>query len=174
MRPPARLAAALLLTSVFTAPTVARAQGIGAPTGSGYEGLLVASALLGGGLVIGGVVTDGMILDDLVEGRGVRRGPAVAGTVLWSLTTAAVLPVSIALIDGANGDGGMIAANLLTDAFVVGSLVLSAYALTRPRYVPASAPPTAPAPWVQAWSVHPAVLPTAHGPALGAGLSLSM
>lgn len=175
MKLPTRLAAALLCCSAVAGPRGAAAQGVGTPSPSGLEGLAFAGVLLGGGLVIGGFVTDGMILDDVTEGRGIRRGPAVAGTVLWSITSAIVVPSSIAIMDMLSHDGGLVAANVLVDAVVLGSLGLSIWGLTQPGYAPPGpAQPAAAPPWTRAWRVHPTMVSGARGTVLGAGLTLVM
>ncbi len=159
---------ALILAGVLT-PDDACAQGIGSPTFDGV-GLAIASVAIGGGVIIGGLVTDGYVIHDIAAGRGVRRAPAIAGTVLWGLTTALMLPVSIELLTGPGIDADALAALLGADALVFGSLGLSIYGLT----LPAPASPPAQAPWFQRVSMHPGVIPAANGLAPGLLVSFQM
>ncbi|MFO0629804.1 MAG: hypothetical protein U0325_29785 [Polyangiales bacterium] len=165
---------ALILGGVLT-PDDAFAQGIGTPTFDGL-GLALASVAIGGGVIIGGLVTDGYVLHDIAVGQGVRRAPAIAGTVLWGLTTAIMLPVSIGLLTGSGIDGEALAALLGADALVFGSLGLSIYGLTlpAPAAAPAPASPPAQTPWLQRVSMHPGVIPAANGLAPGLLVSFRM
>lgn len=160
----------LILGGVLT-PDDARAQGIGSPTFDGV-GLAIASVAIGGGVIIGGLVTDGYVIHDIAAGQGVRRAPAIAGTVLWGLTTALMLPVTIGLLTGSGIDGDALAALLGADALVFGSLGLSIYGLTLPAPAPAS--PPAQAPWFQRVSMHPGVISASNGLAPGLLVSFQM
>lgn len=162
---------AVALSSVLAlAPQEARAQGIGAPADwGGLAALAVAGGVVVGGVVVGGFVADGMVLHDLAGGQGVRRGPAIAGTTLWGISSAVMLPVSVAMLSSDNADPGLIAAMLISDAVVFGSLALSIYGLTRPPPAPAVV-----APWGRRMILHPTVVATQHGLAPGAGITLSL
>lgn len=151
------------------APGDAFGQGVGAPSFDGV-GLAIAAVAVGGGMVVGGLVTDGFVIRDLAAGQGVRRGPAIAGTVLWGVMTAVMLPISISMLTGSDVSADGVAALLAGDALVIGSLGLSIYGLSVPA--PAAAP--APAPWLQRVSVLPGAIPAANGVAPGMMVSFRM
>lgn len=146
------------------APDDASASG-GIP--GGYE-LAIVGGVIGAGVVVGGLVTDGLVIHDLAAGQGVRRGPAIAGTVLWSFATLVIVPLSIGLMNGGEADAGGTAALLAADALSLGSLGLSIYGLAvgPPRTLELSG--------LQRFTLHPTVIPSAGAPALGLGVSFAL
>jgi len=130
--------------------------------------LAIAGGILGGGLAIGGLVTDGLVIHDIAVGRGVRRGPAVAGTVLWGLSLFVLIPLSVSIIDSGKANAGEATALLAADAFALGSMGLSLYGLTVEP--PRSGRPAE----VARFMLHPTVIPSAGALALGLGVSFRL
>jgi hypothetical protein len=94
---------------------------------------LVALGLLGGSVVVGGLVTDVQIMHDLDSGRSVRPTPAISGIVLWSITTAVLLPATLMIATADNADSGAVFAMVAADVLAISSLGLSIYGVARPR-----------------------------------------
>lgn len=160
--------AAALSSLVALAPAEVRAQGSGADL-SGLAAIATVGMVLGGGIVIGGVITDVMVLHDLAGGQGVRRGPAIAGTTLWGIASAVMIPLTVVWMSSDTVDAGAVAGLLLSDAVVVGSLALSIYGLTRPPPAPAAV-----VPWSRRLILHPTAVATTRGIVPGAGLTLTL
>lgn len=158
---------ATIAFSSSLAPMEARAQGSGPDVSSGIAGGLVILAV-GGGVVIGGLVTDGLVLHDLAEGQGVRRSPAIAGTVLWGLTSAVMLTATLTIFANGGTSGEAVAALLASDAVAFSSLGISIYGLSLPS------PNSSTAPWSQRISAFPTMIPAARGAAPGIAIGLSL